>query len=174
MSQIQQYLDQYFLQLPQFARHCATSEKELRHLLDAALIPAASYVVTEAQQICSAVFGCIEAPGTIPGNYFHPANKVWVELAVQLLKKMNLSDAASQLRLQFTQNFATSLQKLDQEIWRLQDSFDDRGNPLQEGLNQRCDFIWEHFLLGTCGLCVANPISESAIARKEILQEKLT
>lgn len=34
--------------------------------------------------------------------------------------------------------------------------------------------MWEHFLQGTFGLCVANPLSEEAIAWKEVLQEKLT
>jgi hypothetical protein len=43
-----------------------------------------------------------------------------------------------------------------------------------EGLRARVESTWEHFLLGTFGLCVADPSSEAAIARKEVLQEKLT
>jgi hypothetical protein len=67
-----------------------------------------------------------------------------------------------------------ALGELNLSVWRLRDSFADDGAVIAEGLAVRVDSMWEHFLWGTFGLCVANPASADEIARKEVLQEKLT
>jgi hypothetical protein len=56
----------------------------------------------------------------------------------------------------------------------MSDAFDDDGNALETGLRARLDSAWEHFLHGTFGLCVADPGSVASIARKEVLQERLS
>jgi hypothetical protein len=54
------------------------------------------------------------------------------------------------------------------------DAFDDHGRPIAAGLEARIASYWQSFQQGIFGLCVANPVSEFEITRKEILQEKLT
>ena len=58
-------------------------------------------------------------------------------------------------------------------LWGCNRTFDAQGREILSDLELRAQSAWEHFLHGTFGLCVANPISEAHIARKEILQEKL-
>ena len=71
-------------------------------------------------------------------------------------------------------NCQLALADLNVTTWRLRDSFDDDGSLIADGLRTRIDSVWKHFIYGTFGLCVANPISEAAIARKEVLQEQLS
>ena len=68
----------------------------------------------------------------------------------------------------------TSLSGFSQTRYLITDSFDDNGEIIHDGLQSRIEKNWRQFLKGTFGLCVANPSSEKEIARKEILQEKLT
>jgi hypothetical protein len=82
--------------------------------------------------------------------------------------------AQGRVQQQFGAKFGAALAMLNQTTWRLRDSFADDGAPLADGLRARTDAAWTHFLNGTFGLCVANPISEAHIAYKEVLQEKLT
>ena len=66
-----------------------------------------------------------------------------------------------------------ALADLNATVWRLPDSFNESGLVIVAGLQARLESLWDHFLQGTFGLCVADPVSEAAIARKEVLQEKL-
>jgi hypothetical protein len=173
MSAINQYLDQYFLNQTQFSLLCKIEENELQRLIHAQLIPDASYIVTPDAIIASAVFGPLAAPDTAPGSYFHPANKIWLERAQAVISAVGFEAAQQELKQLFKRNFSLALAELDTTLWHLSDCFDEDGHAIPEGLEKRSEFAWEHFLKGTFGLCVAQPISEAAIARKEILQEKL-
>ena len=51
--------------------------------------------------------------------------------------------------------------------------FRDDASLIGDGFAARFNTAWQHFLNGTYGLCVAGPLSERAIAYKEVLQEKL-
>jgi hypothetical protein len=48
---------------------------------------------------------------------------------------------------------------------------DDAGTPIFTGLAARLDSAWMHYLSGTFGFCVANPVSEAQIAYMEVLQK---
>jgi hypothetical protein len=113
------------------------------------------------------------AAGATDGEYFHPANKVWADLAREVIGELGRSGAYAGLKSRFATNMQRALADLDKSTWRLRDSFTDDGSVVREGLGIRIESMWEQFLHGTFGLCVTNPSSEAAIARKEVLQEKL-
>jgi hypothetical protein len=170
MSDLDRYLSKHYLNADQFANSCGISTSELFQLVDDGCIPAAAYIVTEQASIQSYAFGEMAAPDSTPGHYFHPANRVWVTLAKSA--EFNANSAA--LRQQFLSRFQSALADLNKNLFRLEDSFTPEGLVIAEGLSLRTDSAWLHFLKGTFGLCIANPISEVEIARKEILQEKLS
>jgi hypothetical protein len=174
MNDLDCYLYQFFLNSEQLATTCGLSPERLSQLVADELIPAPSYIVSESSVISSFVFGRMEAKGAIDGQYFHPTTSVWVNKAIYAISEFGQAGAQIELKRQFTKNLKMALSELDKSIWRLRDSFTDDGAVIEEGLQARIDSIWEHFLKGTFGLCVAKPDSERAIARKEILQEKLT
>lgn len=173
MPDLQSYLQRHFLEARAFAAACGLSVRELDDLIDKRLIPAPSYVVNESATVTSFVFGEMDAPGAIPGRYVHPATVVWVDVARRLVAS-SPADANRAVRDRFIGNFQTALADLNATTWRLRDSFADDGSAIDAGLRARSESAWEHFLRGTFGLCVANPVSEAAIARKEVLQEKLS
>lgn len=170
MSDLDLYLHTNYLNIEQFASACGISVGELSELIGLHLIPGPSYVVTEQATVKSYVFGEMDAPGSMPGSYFHPGNRTWVELA----RRAEFRNNARSIRELFDTEFTEALIELNTTTWRLSDSFSDNGAIIETGLRSRLDTAWEHFLKGTFGLCVANPISAMEIARKEILQEKLT
>lgn len=167
------YLHTCFLTAEQFADACHLSGQALSRLLEYRLIPAPAYVVKESTSINSAAFGKLSGAAPI-GDYFHPANTVWVDKAEQAVAQQGWATAHMMLEEQFKHHMTAALAELDKTLWRLTDSFSDNGSVIEEGLAQRLDTYWRYFLNGTFGLCVANPVSEKAIAWKEVLQEKLT
>jgi hypothetical protein len=173
MSDLDTYLAKNYLNAEQFAATCEISTDEVAELIKGRLIPAPSYIVTESSTVRSHVFGEMEALGSTPGHYFHPANVVWVDIARRIISNPGHQSAYEELKERFVGNFQAALAELNATTWRLRDSFDDDGSSVADGLRARTDSAWEHFLHGTFGLCVANPISEAAIARKGVLQEKL-
>lgn len=174
MNDLDCYLSQYFLNSEQLATACGLSSDGLSRLVEDELIPAPSYVVSESSVISSFVFGRMEAKGSTDGRYFHPSTSVWVNKAISAISEFGQAGARIELKRQFAGNLKAALAEFDKSIWRLRDAFTDDGAVMEEGLQARIDSIWEHFLKGTFGLCVAKPDSERAIAHKEILQEKLT
>ena len=174
MSELNTYLEKYYLNAQEFSATCNINCDELRALIVAQLIPDPSYVVTESATIKSFVFGKMPAPEARPGEYFHKEATVWVARAIATIASDGQAAAHEILKSTFTENFATALQELNASTWRLTDSFDDKGAAIQTGLGARCATAWKYFLNGTFSLCVAHPVSEAAIANKEILQEKLT
>ncbi|HET9679906.1 MAG TPA: DUF6058 family natural product biosynthesis protein, partial [Gammaproteobacteria bacterium] len=167
MSELDDYLKQHYLNAEQFASLCGTSVDKLNNLIEGKRVPAPSYVVTPDSIVRSAVFGEMPTPGSIPGAYFHPKNCVWVQQAIVM-------EGAQALKENFTLGFASALAALNKNTWQLSDSFADNGDPIPDGLEARTEAAWQHFLNGTFGLCVADPSSARSIARKEVLQEKLT
>lgn len=172
MTDLNNYLAKHFLTDAQLATTAAIPVSELYALIGNRLVPAPSYVVSDIGRLSSFVFGEMDAPGAKPGRYFHPAQLVWIA-AARVALASGAHDAEARLRAQFTARFSAALATLNLTTWRLRDSFDDNGAPIA-GLIERTDSAWEFFLNGTFSLCVANPISEAHIARKEVLQEKLT
>lgn len=170
MSDLDTYLARNYLSAERFAAACEITTDELNEMIRGQLIPAPSYIVTETSTVRSHVFGEMAAPGSTPGHYFHPANVVWVNIARQVIAHQASYDT---LKEKFVGNFQAALANLNIMTWRLKDSFHDDGTPVDDGLRVRTESAWEQFLHGTFGLCVANPISEAAIARKEVLQEML-
>ena len=174
MTELNHYLERHFLNEAQLTRAAAVSIDELDALIHDRLVPAPSYVVTEAGKVWSFVFGEMAAPGATPGRYFPPSQLIWIDRARHAIACGAKEDTEGRLKSQFTTNFGTALATLNLSTWRLRDSFDDQGAPIDDGLLVRTDAAWEHFLNGTFGLCVANAMSEAHMAYKEVLQEKLT
>lgn len=173
MSALDLYLKKHYLNKAQFAAACLCAEADIDALIQAQLLAAPSYVVTDDAKIHSAVFGEMAAVNTSAGAYFHPANAVWYMLALQLIDEHGLNAAPAILKENFIRDFIAALTEMHHSTWRLEDCFTADDQPIVSGLMQRAEFSWQHFLLGTFGLCVAHPVSSSAIVRKEILQEKL-
>ena len=174
MSDLEQYLSTHYLNAGQCAQACGLSVDAFDVLVQAQLAPAPAYVVTPGGMLVSHVFGAMPAPGATPGRYFHPSQRTWIAAARHALAQNGPQGAQTALREQFIVRLQTALAALDRSSWRLRDSFNDDGTPIAAGLAQRGSQAWECFLHGTFGLCVADPASEAAIARKEVLQEQLT
>lgn len=173
MSDLNSYFARYFLEGKEFAALCGLTEEELRALVLDRLIPAPSYVVSQSC-VTSHVFGRMQAPAALDGDYFHPGSSAWVTVARSAIGEVGRKRAYEVLRRRFAENLKCALRDLNGSTLRLRDSFADDGSEIAEGLLARVESIWEHFLRGTFGLCVADPSSEAAIAWKEVLQEKLT
>jgi hypothetical protein len=174
MTGLTTYLDKYYFNAQQFCVACNMSGDELRVLIEGNLIPQPSYVVTDSATIKSFVFGEMSAPDANPGEYFHREACVWATRAISAIASDGQASAQNILKNNFTNNFANALKELNSNTWRLPDSFDENGAVIPERLKLRCDTAWKYFLNGTFSLCVAHPVSEAEIAKKEILQEKLT
>jgi hypothetical protein len=174
MTELNTYLAKHYLNEAQLATAAAISVDELNALIHDRLVPAPSYVITDNGKVVTFVFGEMEAYGATPGRYFHPSQLAWIARARAAVASGASHDVEARLKAQFTANFAAALATLNLTTWRLQDSFDENGAPIVDGLRARTDSAWTYFLNGTFAMCVANPISEAHIACKEILQEKLT
>jgi hypothetical protein len=174
MTELNNYLAQHYLNEAQLTTAAAISIDELDALIHQRRVPAPSYVITDSGKVVTFVFGEMDASGSTPGRYFHPSQLVWIARARDAVASGAAHDAEARLKAQFTANFAAALATLNLTTWRLQDSFDENGAPIADGLRTRTDSAWTYFLNGTFAMCVANPMSEAHIACKEILQEKLT
>ncbi len=174
MTELNNYLAEHYLNEAQLSATTGVRMDELDALIRDRLLPAPSYVVSDAGKLCSFVFGEMAAPGAIAGRYFHPSQLAWIARAREALTSRDAQGAEAYLQKRFTGDFAAALATLNLTTLRLRDCFDDAGTPIAEGLRARTDSAWEYFLNGTFALCVANPISEAHIAYKEVLQEKLT
>jgi Family of unknown function (DUF6058) len=173
MTDLDLYLAKHYVNAAQFASLCGIELDELRDLIRRELIPQPSYVVRNGE-LHSYVFGAMPAGPSTPGEYFHPGMAAWVVRARHDLATDGVEGARERMRQRFSDEFSAALRELNETLYRLVDAFDDSGRPLAEGLRARLDSAWEHFMHGTFGLCVANPEAALNIARKEVLQEKLT
>lgn len=174
MNDLDTYLRRYYQTADRFAAVCSISPCELTILVNEKLVPEPSYTVTEGDRFISQAFGEFQVQGFTPGQYFHPGNATWVALALEAKAKHGPQQARYGLKKRFKSNFAAALTELDKTTFRLRDSFTDAGQVIPEGLEARTEKAWGSFLKGIFSLCVADPSSESSIARKEVLQEALT
>lgn len=173
MTNLDNYLTKHYLNETQVGAASAICNDELNALILEGLVPAPAYVVTDTGTVRSFVFGEMAAPGSTPGRYFHPSQLVWITRARDAIATCTTQATDACLKEQFAANFSAALAMLNLTTWRLRDSFGDDGAPIADGLRTRNENAWHYFLNGTFGLCVANPISETQIAYKEVLQEKL-
>jgi len=173
MSKLEEYLQNRFLNIEQLAATCGVSAQEIETLINERLIPGPTYVVSSQGRIRSNLFGEMDAEGATAGCYFPPANVVWIGIANEILLDFKGYDARKEMRRRFAERFCAALSVLNETCWRLEDCFSDSGAPLAAGLEARAESTWVHFVKGTWGMCVANPVSEEAIAKKAVLHEKL-
>lgn len=169
MSALDTYLKQYYLAKDAFAKHCGVPTQRLDDLIEKRAVPRATYIV-EGDRIFSLAFGSIQTERSRPGEYFHPAQKRWVALAHGAPPESE----AKTVQETFFSELRSELAYHNGQTLRLSDAFDDDGNEIPSGLNQRLENYWKHFLYGTFGLCVSDPSNGRNIADKEIYQEKLT
>jgi hypothetical protein len=174
MMTLDDYLSLHFITQAELAARCNLSCDELSQLIEQRLVMAPSYTVSQERTIASHVFGSMRCDGARAGSYFHPASVTWVNRAVAVVDEVGELAALDTLHQGFAHNFSAALKELNSTLWRLPDCFDEGGELVAAGMQKRIESAWEHHLLGTFGLCVANPESEAAIARKEIVQEKLS
>ncbi|MFZ6777067.1 DUF6058 family natural product biosynthesis protein [Undibacterium sp. Ji83W] len=174
MSELQLYLNTHFLNKAQFAAACAISEAELNDLLAAQILPDPSYVVSEKATINSAVFGESDAADTVAGDYFRDTHITWCNRAKQLVAEHGWAAAPELMKQEFMRDYIAALTELNASVWHLQDCFEADGTANTTGLMKNAESHWKHFLLGTFGICTANPVSAAEIARKGVLQEKLS
>ncbi len=174
MSELDVYLSQYFLDTEQMAAASGLPVAALLTLVRERLVPGPSYVVANGATLKSYVFGEMAAGAAKEGCFFHPATAVWVDRAIHVIAEVGREQAGTLLRARFAERMQAALAELNDSTWRLPDCFAEDGTTIPDGIARRMQSIWAHFMHGTFGLCVANPVSEMAIARKEVLQEKLT
>ena len=172
MTDLDIYLARYFQDSAQFAATCGISQAQLHTLIQNCLVPRPSYVVTRGM-LSSHAFGTLPAAGSQEGEYFHPGTRAWVERALHAIQEAGKVEAHGLLRQRFDVAMRAALQILDRDTWRLRDAFTAQGSAIEAGLRARLDSMWQELLLGTYGVCVAEPRSADTIAHKEVLQEKL-
>jgi hypothetical protein len=97
----------------------------------------------------------------------------WIIRARRAIAGTGRMNAGYRLKKYFVENLQGALAECNRTVWPLPDAFTPAGAVIPEGLRIRTEATWEHFLQGTYGLCVANAVSERAIARQQVLEEKL-
>jgi len=172
---IERYLRERFLPADAFAQACGVGEAELSQLIELGLVPQPAYETDDEGRITSFVFGTLPAPGVPVGRWFNPRSTHWVARAREAMAACDADAQAASalLRSQFRQRYLSALSAshvVDGPIPGLSDEagFD------EAAFDAQFPGIWEHFLAGTYGLCVADPSSEAHIVAKEAVQARLT
>ncbi|HJS15895.1 MAG TPA: DUF6058 family natural product biosynthesis protein [Rheinheimera sp.] len=148
------YLQKHFVHKPAFASLLGITVERLDQLIAAKAVPEPTYVC-DGNTISSAVFGVIETEESIYGDYFRPECSRWVKIADQAAPGQERDAVFSVLSHEL---------KLG-----LQDYFKE-----PEMIEKKIQDFLPYFLNGTFGLCIADPSTGTSIARKEVLQLKLT
>jgi hypothetical protein len=148
------YLQTHFVDKPTFVSLLGITVERLDQLIAAKAVPQPTYVC-DGNTISSAVFGVIETEESIYGDYFRPECSRWVKIAEQA--------APGQER-----DAVFSVLSHELELG-LRDYFKE-----PEIIEKKIEDFLPYFLNGTFGLCIADPSSGTNIARKEVLQHKLT
>lgn len=151
---LEHYLQQHFVDKATFASLSGITVARLNELLAAKAIPEPTYVC-DGNMIRSAVFGAIATEEALSGEYFRPECAKWTRIADQAASG-NARDAVLSA---LTAELATGLRAY----------FADAAM-----IDGKIQAFLPHFWNGTFGLCAADPASGIGIARKEVLQEKLT
>lgn len=172
---IERYLRERFLPADAFAQACGIGEAELSQLIERGLAPRPAYE-TDGEGIASFVFGTLPAPGVSAGRWFNPQSTHWVARAREALASRDgdAQAASALLRSGFRQRYLSALRASHAEQGPIPGLGDTAGNFDDAAFDEQFPGIWEHFLAGTYGLCVARPSSEAHIVAKEAAQARLT
>ena len=150
------YLQQYFVGKPALAALAAVPVERLDQLIAAQAVPAATYVC-DGHSIRSAVFGRIDTAEAIVGEFFRPECVRWVRIADEA--PVGTEKSAVEARLVDELRAALAMLGHLHPVGSIDATIQ--------------DFL-PAFFDGTFGLCVADPSSGAGIARKELLQKRLT
>lgn len=153
-----EYLQKHFVEKAAFASLAGMSLARLDQLVAAGAIPDATYI-GDGASIRSAVFGRIDTSEPVTGEYFRPECVRWVKLAEQAAAGMERAAVLEQLTLELRTAF---------------ESDECLTGESPAAIEARIQEALPLFFDGTFGLCVADPSTGEGIARKEVLQEKLT
>lgn len=151
---LKNYLQRHFVDKSTFASLAKISPERLNQIIAAEAIPSATYTC-DGYSVRSAAFGVTEVDEHVTGEFFRPECVRWAKLAAQ-------ASPCSER--------ATVLAEVTNELRMALHDYLDNSTVIDEKIQ---DFL-PHFWNGTFGLCVADPSSGAGIARKEMLQEKLT
>ena len=148
------YLQKHFVDKPTFASLLGVTVERLDELIAAKAIPEPTYTC-DGSSVRSAAFGAIPIEESLSGEYFRPECTRWAKIANQAAPGKERDAVLSEL----TNELKTGLRTYFKDP------------TIVEGKIQ--NFL-PYFLNGTFGLCAADPSTGTGIARKEILQERLT
>ena len=147
-----EYLEKYFVDENRLAELAGVSIAFLRDAVEAKAIPGPSYIVKSRSIIESHIFGPTEAIEE-EKKYFHRSTLSWVKNLENLLKEGSLDDAAEKVRVNLQEDYKEFLKE--------------NTNKSSEEIDAAWENTWTHFLKGTYGVCVINPIDGKNIAKKQ-------
>jgi hypothetical protein len=175
MSDVAAYLDDRFLRADAFAAHCRCSREELASWIAVGLAPAPAYRVDSAGTMHSHVFGAVVAHAP-EGDWFNPYATCWIGRARVVLADCggDARVAAGVLHARFRDAYREALRDSHAVEGPIPGLSDEAGQFDEVAFDEQFPGIWEHFLAGTYGLCVAQPSSEAHIVAKEATQARLT
>ncbi len=148
------YLQEHFVDKPTFASLTGISIERLDQLIAAAAIPGATYTC-DGCSVCSAAFGDTHTQESLTGAYFRPECVRWARIAAQ--SPVNLEQHHV-------------LRQLEGELRIALRNYCEDPAAIEAKVQSYLPCFWN----GTFGLCVADPSTGAGIARKEMLQERLT
>lgn len=151
---LQTYLQDHFVDKTIFASLAGISTDRLDQLIAIGAIPNATYVC-DGVSVSSAVFGNTPIQQPLIGEYFRPECVRWARIADQAPSGSESEAVMAELKNELRT--------------ALQGHFES-----DDAIESRIQSYLPYFLDGTFGLCVADPSTGAGIARKEVLQEKLT
>ena len=148
------YLQKHFVDKPTFASLLGITVERLEELIATKAIPEPTYIC-DGSSVRSAAFGVIQIEESLSGEYFRPECTRWARIANQAAPGKERDAVLSELTSELKTGLRTYV----------------KDPAIVEGKIQ--DFL-PYFFNGTFGLCAADPSTGTGIARKEILQERLT
>ena len=148
------YLQKHFVDKPTFASLAGVTADRLDQLIAMEAIPAATYTC-HGKSVHSAAFGATEINEPLTGEYFRSECVRWAKIAATAPAGSERTAVVAEL----TRELRLALR-------------DSLGDP--RAIEEKIAGFFPGFRNGTFGLCVADPSSGAGIARKEMLQEKLT
>lgn len=148
------YLREHFVDKPAYAALAGISPERLSRLVAIGATPRATYTC-DGNSIHSAAFGAIGIQEDLTGEYFRTGCVRWAILAA---------------RSPPGRERAAVFETLTRELRAALRGYLEDSAAIEDTIQGFLPGFWD----GTFGLCVADPSSGAGIARKEMLQEKLT
>ncbi|NIJ78326.1 hypothetical protein FHT08_003460 [Xanthomonas campestris] len=148
------YLQTHFVDKPTFASLAGITVDRLDALLEADAIPKPTYTC-DGHSIRSAAFGVTYIDERLVGDYFRPECRKWVDIADRAAKGGARDAVLAALGRELETGLRAHIEDTD-------------------AIEKKIQGFIPYFLDGTFGLCVADPSLGMEIARKEMLQERLT